>query len=129
MNKVKMLMLLSITLIFTQACHAKPSKHIETSRLNLQNYGLAYCMKARTADKESSAYLDYSRAIGIYFNNGSHNSPDAYQTIENFIKNNTKSNNFKSFEGDNSLFSCLETYNSSKYQNKIKQLDEYIGSE
>lgn len=129
MNSVKTLMLLFITLLSTQACHAKPSEHIKNSRLTLQNYGFAYCMKEKTVDIESEAYLNYSRATGIYFNNGSHNSPDSYQTIENYIKTHTKSHNFKSFEGDNVLFSCLEIYNSPTYQNQVKQLDSYISPE
>lgn len=129
MNKVKTSLFLIITLIFNQACHAESNKHIESSRLNLQNYGFAYCMREQTVDKESDAYLDYSRAIGIYFNNGSHNSPDAYQSIENYIKLNVESNNFKNFEGDNTIFSCLEVYNSLKYKHLIKQLDKFISPE
>lgn len=129
MTKFNKLLLLIVSTISTQACHANLSEHIKNSRLTLQNYGLAYCMKEKTVDIESEAYLNYSRATGIYFNNGSHNSPDSYQTIENYIKTYTKSHSFKSFEGDNVLFSCLESYNSPTYQSQVKQLDSYISPE
>ncbi|HCT73422.1 MULTISPECIES: hypothetical protein [Psychrobacter] len=130
MKKFRISLFLIITLIFNQACHAKFSdQYIESSRLTLKNYGFACCMKEKIASRDSEAHLDYSRAIGIYVNNGNHNSSDAYQAIENYIKINIEPNNFKSFEGDNSLFSCLEVYNSLEYKNLIKKLDVYISPE
>lgn len=129
MAKLKTLLILTMTSFFSQACHANSSEHIENSRLNLQNYGFAYCMTELVEDSKNEPYLDYSRAVGIYFNNGNHNSPEAYQAVENYIKLNIEPNNFKSFEGDNSLFTCLKVYNSIEYKNLVKQLDVYISPE
>lgn len=114
--------------LFSQSCYSQKNEYIESSRLSLKNYGLAYCMKKKSEEKNLPS-LDYSRALGIYFNNGNHNSQDVYNLVHSYVKDNIKNNNFKAFDGDNNTFSCLELYNSMGYEELIKSLDSYIVQE
>ena len=114
--------------LFSQSCYSQNDEYIKSSRLSLQNYGFSYCMK-RKSEEKNLPYLDYSRALGIYLNNGNHNSPDVYNSVHSYITENIKSNNFKSFDGDNTTFSCLELYNSKRYEEFIESLDSYIAPE
>ena len=89
--------------LFSQSCYSQNDEYIKSSRLSLQNYGFSYCMKKKSEEK-NLPYLDYSRALGIYLNNGNHNSPDVYNSVHSYITENIRSNNFKSFDAGQSHY-------------------------
>lgn len=116
----------SLLLLVTQGCQSHNSKYLIDSRLNIKNYGFAYCMRQLTNEKQSLSYLDYSRAQGIYFEIGSHNNPNAYSAIQKFVNNNIKEYKFKNFQGNNTLYTCLQIYNNPNFNDLVRNQDKFI---
>ena len=113
---------ISLCFLATQGCQASESHALLEARLKLKNYGLAYCMKENTTEKNGQPYLDYARASSAYLQTGSH-SFATYNKVAFFIDENYVQSAFKGYEGDNIFISCLKLYNSPSYEHYIAQLD------
>lgn len=108
------------------ACYAKdliPSISNE-DELNIKNFGFSYCL---TRAQDQSLSSEAALAMGGYFQQGSYEEP-AYKNLKEYINQSMKAKTevYKNQARPAILMSCLELYNSTEYNEMVKQQHHYL---
>ena len=96
------------------------------ARLNLQKWGLAYCLAQHMSSP--AARDDSARAQGAYFQRGGHDDEAAYAEIRAFFDERAKQVTGTVSSGGERLVlvGCLDIYESEAYRAEVKGLDVYV---
>lgn len=119
-----------IALIFScvvvSACYAKnlTQSISNPDELNIKNFGFSYCL---TMTQDQAFSSEAALAMGGYFQHGSYEEP-AYKNLKAYINQymNTKTEVYKIKATPAILMSCLDLYNSTEYNEVIKQQHHHL---